>query len=132
MPEVDEAPLDDQIVLTLPARDDYASIVRIAAASIALRRDVAISRIDDLRLAVDEAMILLLTSTPDASSFRAILHITDDALSIELAPDDKTPVMISEEASDRFVKICAGLIDDWEIDESAPKVRLHQAIPPAS
>lgn len=128
MVDSDPQELDDQIVLSVPARDDYASIVRVAAASLALRRETPIARIDDLRLAVDEAMILLLTSAPDAETLRAIVHLTDESLTIELSPEHGAPMAIGEEAKERFVKITAGLVDDWELDESAPKIRLCQAI----
>lgn len=55
---------DDRIRLVLPADPAYGRIARIAVSSVALRLGVPYPVVEDLRLAVDEAVILLLR--PDA------------------------------------------------------------------
>lgn len=50
----------DDVTLRVPAAAAYVSLIRTAAASLAARLDIPVDRIDDLRLAVDEACSLLL------------------------------------------------------------------------
>ena len=114
----------EEIVLQVPATDEYASIIRVAAASLALRLEAAISRIDDLRLAIDEALILLLGAATGATAIQANLRITDVALQVQLTPVGQTSVTVSEPSRERFVKISAGLVDDWEISDDPAHVLL--------
>ena len=50
----------DHIRLVLPAEPDYGRIARVAASSLALRLGFSFAEIEDLRLAVDEMVILLM------------------------------------------------------------------------
>ena len=52
--------LHDEVTLRVPAAAAYVSLIRTAAATLASRLDIPVDRIDDLRLAVDEACSLLL------------------------------------------------------------------------
>ncbi len=60
-PPVDDR---DRIELRVPADARYARVVRVAISAYGLRLGLAPTAIDDLRLALDEALILLLGSTP--------------------------------------------------------------------
>ncbi|SDJ31064.1 serine/threonine-protein kinase RsbW [Frankineae bacterium MT45] len=64
----------DEVELTLPAKPEYVSVLRSLAATLAARCDLTVDEIDDLRIAVDEAVGLLLphstADTPLKSWFR--------------------------------------------------------------
>jgi hypothetical protein len=59
---------DDHVRLSLPARHEYARIARIGVAALALRMGFTYREIEDLRLAVDEALIFLLGSDRPANA----------------------------------------------------------------
>ncbi|SOD73255.1 serine/threonine-protein kinase RsbW [Jatrophihabitans sp. GAS493] len=66
--------LPDEVELTLPAKPEYISVLRSLTATLAARCDLTVDEIDDLRIAVDEAVGLLLPhasgDTPLKSWFR--------------------------------------------------------------
>lgn len=47
----------DRVVLTVPARGEYARTVRLAAAELATRVGMNIDDVDDMKLAVEEAFV---------------------------------------------------------------------------
>ena len=53
----------DLVVLRVPAEPRYARVLRIAVSAYAVRLGLLPAAVEDLRLAVDEALILLLGST---------------------------------------------------------------------
>lgn len=62
--QADAAPdaVRDAVRITLPADGVYLSVLRTATAALASRLDFTLDDIEDLRIAVDEACALLLTS----------------------------------------------------------------------
>lgn len=56
-----------RIEATIPARADTVHILRAVAASVAARSNLTVDKIDDLRIAVDEASTQLLSSADGAS-----------------------------------------------------------------
>ena len=86
-----EAPLD-VVELAVPAHPAYVAVVRTAAAGLAARADLTLDRIEDLRIAVDEACALLLhhRSTEDSiedddASIRCLFTLEDDALTVDIS-----------------------------------------------
>jgi serine/threonine-protein kinase RsbW len=53
----------DVVELTVPASPAYVAVVRTATAGLAARVDITVDRIEDLRIAVDEACALLVRGT---------------------------------------------------------------------
>ncbi len=51
---------DDEVRLEVPAESTFARVVRIAVSALAVRRGFDVSVVEDLRIAVDESLILLL------------------------------------------------------------------------
>jgi hypothetical protein len=51
---------DDEVRLEVPAESRFARVVRIAVSALAVRRGFDVSVVEDLRIAVDESLILLL------------------------------------------------------------------------
>lgn len=56
----------DVIELTFPASSSYVRLSRLAAAALAAELDFDVEAVDDLRIAVDEAVTLLVTGRHDA------------------------------------------------------------------
>ena len=64
MPAARPTPDDhDLVVLRVPADPRYARVVRVAVSAFAVRLGLVPAAVEDLRLAVDEALILLMGSS---------------------------------------------------------------------
>lgn len=114
----------DQIRLVLPAEPDYGRIARIAASSLALRLGFSFLQIEDLRIAIDEMVILLLR--PDGTSTELTIEFTvePDALVIDARTDRDAPDPIDAEARARFEEIVDGTVDSHRIDDTGHGVHL--------
>ena len=115
-----------EILLRVPARAPYARIVRVGAAALALRHGMSFGEIDDLRLAIDEAMIVLLDGLPDDhdSDIDVVFRITDGRFELEATRGEGEDV--GEAAVHRFDAIASGLVDDYDIDSSHAWLRLRK------
>ena len=79
----------DVVDLSVPASPAYVAVVRTATAGLAARVDITLDRIEDLRIAVDEACALLVRGpehqdhhTNDVLHCRFVLH--EESLTIEV------------------------------------------------
>jgi hypothetical protein len=85
----------DLVVLRVPADPRYARVIRIAVSAYAVRLGLVPAAVEDLRLAVDEALILLMGSTATEADDTA--EESSGALSIVLTLDadgDRPPVSV--------------------------------------
>ena len=94
-------PLDqgDRVALRVPADARYARVVRVAVGAYAVRLGLPPSSVEDLRLAVDEALILLLGAGGAAEAPDPVDHDTSDpaepTIVVTLDSDgDRPPVAI--------------------------------------
>ena len=118
-------PTNDVVRLVLPAEPDYGRIARIAASSLGLRLGLSFPAIDDLRLAVDETVILLLRpeGLPGEITFEFTLE--PGALVVDASTTAGTDqVWLDAGALERFDELVRDTVDVHEIDESARRVHL--------
>ncbi len=113
--------------MRVPARAPYARIVRVGAAALALRQGMSFGEIDDLRLAIDEAMIVLLDGLDEEHDLiiDIVFRISDGGL--ELEATRSTNAEVGEAAVHRFDAIASGLVDDYDIDSGRARLRLRKA-----
>jgi serine/threonine-protein kinase RsbW len=86
-------PTLDVVELDVPAHPAYVAVVRTAAAGLAARADLTLDRIEDLRIAVDEACALLLHRRPahaepdesDDATIRCLFTVEEDALTVDIS-----------------------------------------------
>ena len=91
-PDDDEAsgPADGAVVeLTVPAHTSYLGVVRTATAGLAARLSFTLDEIEDLRIAVDEACVMLL-SLPrpphtDEATLTCRFRVLVDALAVTVS-----------------------------------------------
>ena len=115
---------DDQIQLELPASPEYGRVARIAAAHLALRRGFSLTEIDDLRLVMDEAAVMLLEPSVDGGRLDVTYSVTDDTVSVDariVADDEGTLPM---DRVERFAELVGELIDEYSIDRSGRRLTL--------
>jgi len=118
----------DEVLLRVPARSEYGRIVRVGAAALGLRQGMSFSQIDDLRLAIDEAVILLLDGIEggeqNEQEIRVVFRIDRGAL--ELHAERSVEAALDNAAVHRFDAITAGLIDDYDLDQARGWVRVRK------
>ena len=112
----------DEIRLDLPASGPYARIARVAASSLALRLRVPARRIEDLRLAVDEALVLLLSvSRGEEDTIHGRYLVSDESLTVELRLE--APVRpLGNTAVDRFGTLVEPLDTRCRVDVATATV----------
>ena len=120
----------DEVLLRIPARPEYGRIVRVGGAALGIRQGLSFSEIDELRLAVDEAVILLLDGS-DAdgdTELVATFRFDDGHLEVEIAAD-RTEALRADAVA-RFDEVCSPLIDAYDLDPDRGWLRLRKAPAP--
>lgn len=129
-PTADAAAPDDEspveiIKLSLPATGPYGRIARMSGAALALRRGLSLAAVEDLRLAIDEALILLLDRGDHTGSVDLEFGLEPNAISIELVPNfDDGPPDLDSDSIERFVELAGPLLSTFEIDSSTGTLRM--------
>jgi anti-sigma regulatory factor (Ser/Thr protein kinase) len=115
----------DRIRLVLPAEPDYGRIARVAASSLALRLGLTFVEIEDLRIAVDEAVILLLRPEGTPGDITLEFTVEPHALAIDASVTAIGPApAITPAALRRFEEIVADTVDEFAVDLPASHVHL--------
>ena len=86
------SPRTDVVELTVPALAQYVAVVRAATAGLAARLDLTLDRIEDLRIAVDEACTLLVHAPDSARAsehadehISCVFRLDDTALTVDVS-----------------------------------------------
>jgi serine/threonine-protein kinase RsbW len=88
------APEADVVELEVPADPAYVAVVRTATAGLAARLDLTLDRIEDLRIAVDEACTLLVRGLeqPAHENICCVFTLEGAELTVDLSgPDVELP-----------------------------------------
>lgn len=119
---------NDEVVLRFPAQPEYGRILRVGAAALGIRQGLSFAEIDDLRLVIDEAVTLLLTSAPTDSALSAVFRFDHGRLELELACD--TPNPLGDGAVQRFDTAAGTLIDDYDVEPANCWLRIRKTPAP--
>jgi hypothetical protein len=115
----------DRIRLVLPAEPDYGRIARVAASSLALRLGLTFAEIEDLRIAVDEAVILLLRPEGSVGEITLDFTVEVDELVIDASSSDGADApALDAGALRRFEEIVRDTVDEHTVDVTAQHVHL--------
>jgi serine/threonine-protein kinase RsbW len=83
------ATVGDVIELTVPANTGYLGVVRTATAGLAARLSFPLDEIEDLRIAVDEACVMLLSlpgpQPPESATLTCRFRVSDEALAVTVS-----------------------------------------------
>lgn len=115
---------DDRIRLTLPADPEYGRVARTAAAGLALRLGFSYGEIEDLRLAIDEVLILLLRPSAESDQVTLVFEPTEEGLVLDASTGQTPTDWPDEEACNRFEYLVDPVVDAWEVDEDQGRVHL--------
>lgn len=75
----------EQVEITLPSDPSYLALLRTSAAALAARLDFTLDEIEDLRIAVDEAGAILLSSADDGAPLRCVFGVGLDELTVAVS-----------------------------------------------
>ncbi|NNE74693.1 MAG: hypothetical protein HKN26_13585 [Acidimicrobiales bacterium] len=119
----------DVIRLTVPATTGYARIARVGAASLAFRWGFGQRQVQDLRLAIDEAVILLMGHQHRPGTITIEYRIDDGRMVIDgmttLAAETPEPAhFFDQEAIDRFITLAGELLAEFQLDAAERCVHL--------
>jgi serine/threonine-protein kinase RsbW len=92
--QASERPDGDVVQIRIPADVAYVSILRMAAAGLAARRELTVDDIEDLRLAVDEACALLLPHADKGSTLDATFELTHGGLDVNVSVASPDPAEV--------------------------------------
>ncbi|MCD6639513.1 MAG: anti-sigma factor [Nocardioides sp.] len=73
------------VELRVPAAGAYAAVVRTTAAGLAARLDFTIDDIEDLRIAIGEAIALTIAEADDGADLVCAFHLHTGAMQVELS-----------------------------------------------
>src|SRR4051794_34087976 len=114
---VDGAP-PELIRLALPAEPEYGRLARITASNLALRLGFTFAEIEDLRLAVDETVILLLRPEGRAGEITLTFTIERTGVVIDaVSTAGADQAWLDQGALGRFEAIVKDTVDAFEVDE---------------
>ena len=84
----------DVVELDVPATAAYVAVVRTATAGLAARFDLTLDRIEDLRIAIDEACTLLIRRPSDSppDHLSCVFSLAEHSLTVDVTgPDVELP-----------------------------------------
>ena len=126
--------MPSDVTVTVPARPDFVRLLRTVVSTVGARLDMTYDRIDDLRIAVDEACAQLLaisdgnmTMRVEPDGERVIVVVSSDA---PVGEGAWPPADVEESLAWRILD---GLADEvrFELGEGGPAVRVAVGARPA-
>jgi hypothetical protein len=125
MPDLPAA--TDQIRLVIPAEPEYGRLARITISGLALRLGFTFRSIEDLRLAVDEMLILLLRPEGGAGQISLVFSVDHTGLGIDAhTTAGNNQHWVDQGALARFEAIVGETVDTQAVDEMGHHVHLHK------
>ncbi len=106
----------DRIVLTVPARSEYAKTARMTAAELASRVGMSYDEVDDVRMAAEEAFVYACAHVEPEGEITFEFVIDAGALKVVVGPFDDADEPQSSEPDDRYAAfILESVCDEFEI-----------------
>jgi serine/threonine-protein kinase RsbW len=120
--------MPSDVSVTVPAKPDYVRLLRAVVSTVGARLDLTYDRIDDLRIAVDEACAQLLAISEGSMTMRVT---PEDARVIVTVSSDTPPgngAWPPPDVQESLAwRILDGLADDvrFELSDGVPAVRVE-------
>lgn len=117
----------DEVQLELPASPEYGRVARIAAAHLALRRGFTLHEIDDLRLVMDEAAVMLLGPGLRGERLEITYTVDGGTVWVDARVASKAEISLPAERIERFGELVGELMDEYSIDAAARRLTLSKS-----
>lgn len=112
--------------LELPGSPEYGRVARIAAAHLALRRGFSLNEIDDLRLVIDELVVMLLGPGRPVGRLDITYTVEGDEVAVDARVRTDTDVPLPVDRIERFAELVGELVDAYDIDPSSHRIKLSK------
>lgn len=117
----------DEVVVRLPAEGAYLAVLRMVTAGLAARLDFTIDEIEDLKIAVDEACAMLLSTAVAGADLAVTFAVGDDVLHVAVA----VPTLNGDEPSREtfswtVLTALAGEVDSSVDPDQVVTITLHK------
>jgi hypothetical protein len=120
---------EDEVRLVLPADPDYGRVARVAVAGLAHRMGMSWRAQQDLQIAVDETLILLLHPEGAAGEVSFLFTVTPERLAVDaVSTAGAGQHWANEAARSRFEEIVGPTVDVHEVDRDANRVHLEKQL----
>lgn len=105
--------MTDAVRIEFPSDTRYVAFARVAAASLVIDLDPSVDDVDDLRVAVDELVGLLIEAAEGRGTIRLEMAVNRDSISVTGVAThlDATP-----EPDDLAHRILESTVDRWDVD----------------
>lgn len=118
---------DDMIILKVPAKPDYVMIARLTCSSVATRVGFDIDEIEDIKMSIAEAMILILNQEVKPLEINIELEVKEKGMSMSILGEGQW-LIDQDEKPDKEQKqlsqyILSSLVDevDFIVDDGIIK-----------
>lgn len=115
--------MSDTVTLTIPADTAYVSLARSVAAAMSARADLPIDQLEDVRLAVDEALSQVIADAPASSEITCTYAVSGADLMITVAGTSLSGALPSTGTFSWIV--LRALVDDVSADVADGVLTLH-------
>ena len=120
---------DGSVHISLPPSAEYLDLLRVVTCGALARLPISVDAVDDLTIAVDEAVAFLLVSVPGADRLHLTLAVRDDRVvarvDVEAGASDFPP---EGYRSTLAWEVMSGLTDGVTIGGRGPTVELTKRI----
>lgn len=109
-----------RVTLTVPAKPEYAHVARSTVTSLFATVDAPFEAVEDVRMAVEEAFVLMLSAGQTSGELTYTFTTDDEALHIVVesqSDDGETPSVGDDEAAQVSRTILEALTDECTVNE---------------
>ena len=110
-----EAVLSEPVELALPARRNMMLVLRLTTAGVVARAGLTVDRMEDVKLAVEEACSCLISDAGGPERLRLRFSEGDGALHISVRGEGGSPASIGEDEREVVRCILESLVDGAEL-----------------
>lgn len=119
------------MVLTVPAKPDWALVLRMAVAGVGGLYDLPVDLLEDLRTAIDESCELLLHQDYAAETLTLRCQMRADGLHVCLSAQERSAVSAAETADADISRLIIGtLVKEVSLEQDESGVHcVHMTLP---
>ena len=110
-----EAVLSEPVELALPARKNMMLVLRLTTAGVVARAGLTVDRMDDVKLAVEEACSCLISEAGGPERLRLRFTESDGALRISIRGEGGSPAPVGEDEREVVRCILESMVDGAEL-----------------
>ena len=110
-----EVVLSEPVELALPARRNMMLVLRLTTAGVVARAGLTVDRMDDVKLAVEEACSCLISESGGSDRLRLRFSESDGTLRISVRGEGGNPATIGEDEREVVRCILESLVDGAEL-----------------